>query len=188
MSARRLWLVRHPPVAVERGICYGRSDVALAAPVAAAAATLRGELPVGATILSSPLRRCAELARALSDTVTFDHRLQEMDFGEWEMRRYDTLPRADIDLWSADVWGFRIPGGESAADMAARAWAAWEEWGAPASGDLVVVAHGGPLRVMAGRLLGLPQSDWLDIACPQGACIKLESDSNGSWRRDETAK
>ncbi len=188
MSARRLWLVRHPPVAVERGICYGRSDVALAAPVAAAAATLRGELPVGATILSSPLRRCAELARALSDTVTFDHRLQEMDFGEWEMRRYDTLPRADIDLWSADVWGFRIPGGESAADMAARAWAAWEEWGAPASGDLVVVAHGGPLRVMAGRLLGLPRNDWLDIACPQGTCIKLESGPNGSWRRDETAK
>lgn len=188
MSARRLWLVRHPPVAVERGICYGRSDVALAAPVAAAAATLRDELPTGATILSSPLRRCADLARALSDTVIFDHRLQEMDFGEWEMRRYDTLPRADIDLWSSDVWGFRIPGGESAADMAARAWAAWEKWGAPASGDLVVVAHGGPLRVLAGRLLGLPQKDWLDIACPQGAWIKLESGLEGSWRRDETAK
>ena len=114
--------------------------------------------------------------------------LQEMDFGDWEMRRYDTLPRADIDLWSADVWGFRIPGGESAAEMAARAWAAWEEWGAAESCDLVVVAHGGPLRVMAGRLLGLPQNDWLDIACPQGACIKLESAADGSWRRGETTK
>jgi alpha-ribazole phosphatase len=188
MSTRRLWLVRHPPVAAERGICYGRSDVALAAPATVAAAALRTELPAAAKVVSSPLRRCAELARALSDTVTFDHRLQEMDFGDWEMRRYDALPRADIDLWAADVWGFRVPGGESAADMAARAWAAWEDWGQTHMGDLVVIAHGGPLRVMAGRLLGLSQHDWLDIACPQGGCIALESGADGRWRRGGAAK
>lgn len=185
---RRLWLVRHPPVAVERGICYGRSDVALAGPAAEAAAALRAELPSAVRVVSSPLRRCAELAQALSDAVTFDRRLQEMDFGDWEMRRYDTLPRADIDLWSADVWGFRIPGGESAADMAARAWAGWEEWGQTHDGDLVMISHGGPIRTMAGRLLGLPQNDWLDIACPQGGYIELESDAEGHWRCGRTSK
>ena len=41
---------------------------------------------------------------------------------------------------------------------------------------------------MAGRLLGLPQNDWLDIACPQGACIKLELAADGGWRRSEAAK
>jgi alpha-ribazole phosphatase len=188
MNTRRLWLVRHPPVAVESGICYGRSDVALAAPATATAATLRAELPAAAKVLSSPLRRCAELARALSDAVVFDSRLQEMDFGEWEMRRYDALPRVDIDLWTADVWGFRAPGGESAADMAARTWAAWEEWGATCDGDLVVVAHGGPLRVLAGRLLGLPRSDWLGIACAQGRSIVLESAPDTAWRRSEARK
>ena len=170
---KRLWLVRHPQVAVPPGICYGRTDVALAAAPDAMAAALRACLPGNFGLLSSPLRRCAELARLLHPAPRFDARLQEIDFGDWEMQRYDALPRADIDQWATDVWGFRPPGGESANDMARRVDAAWAEH----RHDIqVVVAHGGPLKVIAGRLLDLPQAAWLDIRCPQGGWIELRHD------------
>lgn len=182
---KRLWLVRHPPVAVPPGICYGRTDVALAAPPDAMAAALSACLPENFSLLSSPLQRCAELARLLHPAPHFDARLQEIDFGAWEMQRYDGLPRADIDRWAADVWGFRPPGGESASDMARRVDAAWAEH---AEHVQVVVAHGGPLRVIAGRLLGLPQPAWLDIACPQGGWIELRRDGLNWQQVGQTAR
>ncbi len=175
----RLWLVRHPPVAVPPGVCYGRTDVALAAAPDAMAAALAVRLPERFGLVSSPLQRCAELARLLHPAPHFDARLQEIDFGDWEMQRYDALPRADIDRWAADVWGFRPPGGESAGEMARRVETAWAEHRHDVQ---VVVAHGGPLKVIAGRLLDLPQAAWMNIACPQGHWIELRGDGR-NWQQ-----
>jgi alpha-ribazole phosphatase len=46
-----------------------------------------------------------------------------------------------------------------------------------AAGPVVVVAHGGPLRVIAGHLLGLPPERWLglDFGCGQATRLDLES-------------
>lgn len=180
MTTRHLWLVRHPTVAVESGTCYGRSDVALAGSPVRMAERLRAELPAQVTVLSSPLRRCAELAHALSAAPLFDARLQEIDFGDWEMKRYDDLPRAAIEHWATDEWGFRPPGGESADEMAKRAWKAWQEHSGRLQGDLVLIAHGGPLRVIGGRLLGLERIDWSGIPIPVGGRLIL-CERSGCW-------
>ena len=44
-------------------------------------------------------------------------------------------------------------------------------------GPVVVVAHGGPLRVITGHLLGLPAERWLglDFACGQVTRLDVES-------------
>lgn len=177
MAERLLCLVRHPPVAIAPGICYGASDIPLAGDVAAAATSIRPLLPGHFRVASSPATRCLTLARALAPAPLVDARLAEIDFGEWEMRRFDDLPRADIDRWAADSWEFCPPGGESADSMGARAWAAWLDFGADGPDNWVIVAHGGPLRVLAGRLLGLPRSDWLGLDCPYGGVRRLRLDS-----------
>lgn len=178
MNGRRLWLIRHPPVAVAAGVCYGSSDVALAAP--AGAAHRPTGLPADIRTVSSPLRRCADLAGTLSRHVVLDARLTEIDFGAWELQRFDDLPRADIDRWAASPWTFRPPGGESAADMARRTLAAWQDHGETGQDDLAIVAHGGPLRVIAGHLTRLPRARWLDLAIPQGGWLMLEQ-VDGDW-------
>ncbi|MFP5392261.1 MAG: histidine phosphatase family protein, partial [Gammaproteobacteria bacterium] len=98
MSAPR-YLVRHPRPQVEPGVCYGATDLAVAPDVlAACAARLRAALPPHLPVYASPLRRCAELARALTgDALIIDARLTELDFGRWEMRRWDAIERAEID-------------------------------------------------------------------------------------------
>lgn len=161
-----LHLIRHPRPAIAPGICYGQSDVPLAAPVEHAAGTLRPLLPARFELHASPLSRARLLAEALG-TPRIDPRLMEMHFGDWELQAYDQLGSA-IDDWVDDPLGFRAPGGESAHDLAERVLAWLNETLPPDEArDVptahVIVAHGGPLRVIAGHLLGLPRERWLGL-------------------------
>ena len=171
----RLHLVRHPPAFVAPGTCYGRSEVACAAADPDALASLRTQLG-SARVISSPSRRCADLARRFASEVQLDPRLLEIDFGEWEQRAFDTIDRAAIDTWAADPWGFVPPGGESAAQMAARVLDALHEIRASDAPEIVVVAHGGPLRVMLGTLLQRPRREWLALDFDPGDVVSLEID------------
>lgn len=146
----KLILVRHPQPQVEAGVCYGRSDLApqaehLRQVLAELAATLPPDLP----LYSSPLRRCAELA-VLLGRPQFDARLAEMDFGDWEMRRWDDIPRAAVDAWNADLAGYRPGGGESLRQAAARVAAFYDERRQERR-DAVVICHAGTMRLLAAR-------------------------------------
>ena len=142
-----LHLVRHLAPLVDKAVCYGRTDLEVdPAAIAAALPDLRARLPAGLKVYSSPLRRCAALAQALSDNVTFDTRLTELDFGAWEMRRWDDIARAEIDAWAADVVHYRPGGGESVAAMAARILAFYA---ALPPEPAVIVCHAGTIRLLA---------------------------------------
>lgn len=170
-----LHLIRHPRPDVAHGVCYGQSDVGLAEPAAEVAARLRPLLPPHYTLYASPLTRARLLAEALG-TPNLDPRLQEISFGEWEGRRFSDIGSA-IDDWASDPLGFRAPGGESARDMSTRVLHWLEELrAAPIEAPVVVVAHGGPLRALAGHLLGLPAERWLglDFACSHTTRIDIE--------------
>jgi len=170
-----LHLIRHPRPDVAPGTCYGSSDVALVEPAEVAAARLAPLLPDDFELHASPLQRARLLAEALG-TPRIDARLAEMHFGAWELQRYEALGSA-IDAWADDPLGFRAPGGESSAEMATRvlAWLDELQTAAPAA-PVVVVAHGGPLRVIAGQLLGLPRERWLglDFAFAHSTRIDVE--------------
>src|SRR4051812_46431241 len=104
----RLYLVRHPQPLITPGICYGRTDLTVD-PVMQAhiLQLLLTALPSNIPLFTSPLRRCADLATTLCDTigsapVTMDDRLMEMHFGSWEMRAWDDIAREEIDAWADD--------------------------------------------------------------------------------------
>jgi alpha-ribazole phosphatase len=142
-------LVRHPRVAIAPGICYGRLDVVIAAPdsVTSIAEQVRA---IGATVWSSPARRCRAVADAIGPH-RIDARLLELDFGAWEGCRWDDIPRDELDRWAADPWGFAPPRGESGAALVQRVTAFRDDI---LAGDHVVVSHGGPLKVLMQMLRG----------------------------------
>jgi alpha-ribazole phosphatase len=153
-------LIRHPPLAVAAGICYGRHDLAIAD--AASVAPIVAQLgAIAGTVWTSPLRRCRIVADAIGAN-TVDARLIEMDFGAWDGIAWDDIPRADLDAWAADPLGFAPPGGESGASLIARV-ALFHAALPP--GDHVVVSHGGPLKVLIALLRGLP----VDLMAPSPA-------------------
>jgi len=140
----RLLLVRHPRPEVDPGICYGRSDV----PVDAEEALRVGAtLPAGLPTWSSPLQRCASLARVIDPPqLRFDARLAEMDFGAWELRSWDDIARIEVDAWAADLLHYRPGGGENVLEVARRVAAFRQQLRHPAA---LVICHAGTIRLLS---------------------------------------
>ena len=153
----RLYLVRHLAPQVAPGVCYGRTDLTVDPRLQALALpALRQRLPLGAPMFSSPLRRCAELAAALGGAaVQYDPRLAELDFGDWEMRRWDDIERAGIDAWAADMAGYRPGGGESVTAMARRVAAFYADCMLSQTPGAIVICHAGTIRLLLARARGL---------------------------------
>ncbi|MFN3792874.1 histidine phosphatase family protein [Massilia sp.] len=149
----QLVLVRHPQPEVAPGVCYGSTDISTSIEaIAQVAASLRtAGLPGGLPVYASPLLRCATLAAALDVPVRLDARLAEMDFGAWEMRAWDAIPRAEVDAWAADLLHYRPGGGESVFDVARRVAAFRAELRHPAA---LVICHAGTIRLLSALHTG----------------------------------
>ena len=116
-----VYLIRHTTPAIEAGVCYGRSDLALADTAPREIAAVLEAIPDITIVYSSPAQRCLRLAQAVTAAQGIDHqtdpRLQEIDFGDWEGRRWDDIPVADIARWDAQLWDHTPGGGESLRDL-----------------------------------------------------------------------
>jgi alpha-ribazole phosphatase len=152
----RLHLVRHLAPLVDAGVCYGRTNLATdPAAQLLAVPRLRAALPVAAPLYSSPLQRCAVLAHALGSPVRFDPRLVELDFGAWEMQRWDAIARDEIDRWAGDVAGYHPGGGESVTGMAHRIAVFYTDVVSAGADEAVVVCHAGAIRLLTARAAGM---------------------------------
>lgn len=123
-----LYLVRHTAPEIAAGICYGQTDLDVAASFDTELSTLLDKLShlEMAEIYSSPLRRCLKLAEATSAALNFgvvqqDDRLKELNFGDWEMQSWFNIPRAEMDSWAEDFVRQSPPNGESFQTLHARA-------------------------------------------------------------------
>lgn len=162
----RITLLRHTTPDVAPGICYGRSDLGLAATFAQEAEAVLAALPAFDHLLTSPLRRCRQLAetiaKARGTTATVADLWTEMDFGSWEGQPWSSIPRADLDAWAGDFLDYRGHGGESVAQLRARIQAAHSLLPA---GKCLVVTHMGPIK--AARHIAGDPGGW-DTKLPFG--------------------
>ena len=147
----QLVLVRHPQPDIVPGLCYGRTDVAVPAEaVVQLADSLRAAgLPGALPVYASPLARCALPAHALGAPVSLDMRLAEMDFGAWEMRAWETIPRAEVDAWAADLLHYRPGGGENVLDVARRVAAFRDALRQARHPGALLVCHAGTMRLLS---------------------------------------
>jgi probable phosphoglycerate mutase len=179
-----LFLVRHATTdasASGRNL-GGTTDMPLSAAghrlAAALARTLHAELAElphdEVRLVTSPARRCREtiapvaamLGRDDADVVA-EPGLIEIDYGTWDGLTPDECLARDPELrraWPADPYATRCPGGESGADVAARAFPILDRITAWLAADrarcAVVVAHNHVNRVALARIMGWPMADY----------------------------
>jgi alpha-ribazole phosphatase len=158
-----VFLVRHTRPDIVPGVCYGRSDIGLPESCGhdfrAVAERLNRVIPIPSAVFSSPAQRCHRLATFLyPGQARVDARLQELDFGQWELQAWDAVPRADLDLWTADLAGYAPPAGESFRDLYARCRAFATECLTDESGDYCIIAHGGVIRALLAFFLQKPHT------------------------------
>ncbi len=134
-------------------------------------------------IVSSPLRRCADFTRDLAQRhalpLEIDVRLREIHFGDWEGKTVSDLlatdPEAVTRFWNDPV-NYPPPGAEHVCDLEARVLLAWEELVGRCAGEQVlVVTHGGPMRIILGRVQGLSLAESLRLEVPHAHCSRLEA-------------
>jgi alpha-ribazole phosphatase len=173
-----IFLIRHTTPAVAKGICYGQTDLNITESFEEEAEAIRGHLPSGPSgivaVYSSPLQRCSQLARHLfpDHSLTLLDQLMEVHCGEWEMRRWDELPKEEVDPWMADFVQVRIPGGESYLDLHQRVTQCWESIReTKGSGDAAIVAHGGVIRSILSGITGTQLIDSFKVFSLHYGCV-----------------
>ena len=151
-----LYVIRHGRTEANAGgLLVGRADVGLDATGRRQAAQLASALPPGARVVSSPLRRCLDTARAVVDQPDVDDRFVELDYGELDLMPLRQVPAETWAAWRADPT-FRPPGGESLAELSQRVWSGLDDLaGEAVDGDVVVVTHVSPIKAALAWALGV---------------------------------
>jgi probable phosphoglycerate mutase len=158
-----IWLVRHGETEWTRsGAHTGRTDIPLTETGRAQAEAIGKCLHRRrfALVLTSPLTRARETCRlaGFGEVAQVDPDLQEWNYGEYEGRTTAQIREQRPEWW---LWRDGVPGGETLAQVAARAARVIEKTapalggdGAP-QGDVLLFAHAHLLRILAACWVGL---------------------------------
>ena len=134
----------------------------------------------------SPLARCAAFATEIGNLAGIepqcDARWRELHFGQWEGRTVAEVQRHDAAaltaFWS-DPDAHPPPGGERLSQFEQRIEAAWEDLGQalqPGQRGLLVT-HGGVIRLLLCRVLGLTTAQQFRFEVPHAARITVVLDA-----------
>ncbi|UII25897.1 alpha-ribazole phosphatase [Fulvivirga maritima] len=153
-----VYFIRHTTPQVAKGICYGQSDLDITDSFEAECRQLKPQLPEKFdTVYSSPLKRCTILAQQLTSQVITDDRLKEMNFGDWEMKKWDEIPNEPLDYWMEHFVTAKTPNGESMEGLHARVKEWWQSIQVNDSKQkIAVVTHAGVIRIMHAHLNNIP--------------------------------
>jgi alpha-ribazole phosphatase len=189
-ATTRWWWIRHAPVTVNRGCCYGQTDLPCDVADAGAFQSLARRLPQGAAWVTSPLQRTHMTAAALvaaglegpsaipGPEVTIDPDLIEQHFGEWQGMRYDALaPRRGAAwhrFWLAPAHE-TPPGGESFVALMTRVHAAIARLNLQFAGrDVLAITHGGTIRAALALALNLAPEAALAFAIDNLSLTRID--------------
>jgi len=182
--ARQLLLVRHGCVAPEfSGRYVGSTDCDLDSRATGELQTLAALLePLRpAKCLHSPLLRACRTAEILCATLGVDSQadddLREIDFGLWEGLTFDEIASdwpAEVEAWARFAADFTFPGGQCVADFLAQIGRAAERLTVDPAETVMAVAHGGVIKSMICRFLGLEPWQYVLFAVPYATCVVID--------------
>lgn len=181
----RIYLVRHgESVCNVQRMLYGRTDCALTELGCRQARAVGEKLRTEHIdrCVSSPLIRASETARlALWERETpieLDDGLMEQDMGEWENQPFDEMMQRQPELLNAMLYDWTKvvpPGGESYEHLKARVQDVLERE-IERGGDVLLVAHNGPLSTAMSILMDMPDTAVNRLWFEQGtwSCVEID--------------
>ncbi len=177
----KITLIRHTSVDVLPGTCYGQSDVPLndsfieeADRVLSALAGMKFD-----RVFTSPLSRCVRL----SDYCGYcdanrDPRLMEMDFGDWEMKRWEEITDPRLQEWFDDYLNVKATGGESFADQQDRVADFIADLCRKDYQEVAIFTHGGTILQFLIVLGYVSTDNMFEHQPPYGGILKIDVDTD----------
>lgn len=178
----KIWLVRHGTTTAPPGVAIGWTDVQLAPAGRRQAEALARRLASCSLqhIYSSDLRRAFETASIVADrgglSVHATADLRELDFGAWEGRQLADLWTETPDearAWESDFRRLPSSFGETIENLELRV-ERFARQVPTSSGEVLVVAHRGPLAVLYALLAGSSIEAAWQLPFDLGSLTQLE--------------
>jgi glucosyl-3-phosphoglycerate phosphatase len=181
----RLLLVRHGQSEWNAGrVLQGQADIPLSllgrqqadalAPFVAALNPCR--------VVTSDLVRATETAARLGfPDARREKRLREIDVGRWQGRTIADLQAEDAAAYQGWRAGTHRPeGGELWDEFAGRTAAAVHDEAGQGGKTLLAVCHGGVIRALLNRLMGLSPKQIIPVAPASLTALRLNGDAQGA--------
>ena len=169
-----IYLVRHTTPDIEKGICYGQADINLVNSYEDEFKEIHQKLKnINLPIISSPLKRCTLLANSLG-AFTTSPLLMELDFGEWELKKWDAISSKEIQPWMDDFVNVKVTNGESYIDLQKRVLNTFTS----IKESSIIVSHAGPIRVILAHLSNTELKDSFNIKVNYGDVFKINTQNN----------
>ncbi|MCA6439713.1 MAG: alpha-ribazole phosphatase [Sediminibacterium sp.] len=168
-----IYLIRHTTPLVEKGICYGQTDLDVTDTFEEEVKSIQPHLPNYIKhVFSSPLQRCSKLAKALynSHDIQFHPDLMELNCGDWEMQKWDAIPKAEIQPWMDDFVNVTVPNGENYVALYNRVITQFN-FITSLHEPSVIVAHGGVLRSILAYITNTPLKESFDVFTLHYGCV-----------------
>ncbi|WP_299222342.1 alpha-ribazole phosphatase [uncultured Aquimarina sp.] len=170
-----IYLVRHTTPNIEKGICYGQSDLGITNTFESEVVEIHNQIPIQkvSKIYCSPLQRCKILAETFDIPTTFDNRLKELDFGDWELKAWNDISPSALNPWMEDFVNVQVPNGESYVMLQERMVAFYNSLNHSAEESIIIVAHAGPIRALLSYVRKIELKDSFSIKINYGDVIKI---------------
>lgn len=144
---------------------------------------INADSPAWTHIISSPLSRCADFARVaaeqlgLQSNLTIEPNWQEIDYGDWDgmpIQQWREEAGPQFAAFRKDLSALAPPGGETYLDFRDRVLAAFNSLiDYPDDSHLLLVTHGGVLRVILPTVLGMPLNASFPLHIPFASFSRL---------------
>lgn len=181
-----VFLIRHTRPEIPSGICYGQTDIPLKDTFPSESVLVLSKLPKPFdAVFTSPLMRCLKLAHIISEggTLKQDNLLMELNFGDWEMKAWDDIPKEELNPWMENFVTHKVPNGEAFSDLIQRTDDFLEGLINTAYKQVALVCHAGVIRAMLIKALNVPYENAFKLSIDYGSVSKL-SYSEGRFQVD----
>jgi len=170
-----IYLVRHTTPRVEKGICYGQSDLDISDSFELESKEILEKINFDSEtkVYSSPSKRCTKLAALFNPIFKEDKRIFEINFGDWELKKWDDIPSEEMTPWMTDFVNVKVPNGESYVELNKRSNEFFNEVIRNAASKNIIVCHSGVIRSILAKLTETALKDSFDIKIVYGQVSKI---------------
>ena len=157
-----IYLVRHTSVDIEKGICYGWSDIKINEELfeEELASVMKNIPSEKMVIYTSALSRCKRLAERLPHTKLIeDSNFNETNYGDWEMKKWSDIGEEAMTEYIDNFVYYQMPNGESYQEVFNRVSIAYEgilEQHLSKNDTIIIVTHSGVIAAIIAYILELP--------------------------------
>lgn len=157
-------VIRHTAPDIAKGVCYGYTDIPLLSSFEEETQAIFPSIPNSIEVIyTSPLSRCKRLAHKLSESknvsVQEDARLKELNFGTWEMQRWDDIDSTLLLKWMSNYEEECCPNGESYRQLVNRVDNFLATLSQTGYKRIAIVTHGGVIKAMHALINKLTLKD-----------------------------